>query len=268
MRLPRGRIEPTGQARSNDGPDPGGIPRSLVSPKRGGGHTEPRPRHTLPAVTTVLLPGDRFQGLQSLVAAGRPPVRRCRPIFPVCSAVRTKDLSAPNGWPHSPGDCTSLGARKIALGDTIGVGTPLAACRVVEAAAHWVRLGRIAVHFCDTPRPGTGQHPGLPRARGLHHRCRGGPCTPGGAATSRPRMWPTRGHGHRDRGRSSPLHRDWPFHQRGTRARQPQSRRPGGRRPPVPGVLESPPFFITRDVPRRHHPNRRCRILAERQEDL
>jgi hypothetical protein len=33
--------------------------------------------------------------------------------------------------------------------------------------------------------------------------------------------------------------------------------------PPVPGVLESPPFFITRDVPRRHHPNRRCRTGGE-----
>ncbi len=59
-----------------------------------------------------------------------------------------------------------LGFEEIALDDTIGAGTPLTACGLVEATAHQV----IAVHFHDT----RGQAPanllarlGLARVRGL-----------------------------------------------------------------------------------------------------
>jgi hydroxymethylglutaryl-CoA lyase len=43
-----------------------------------------------------------------------------------------------------------LGAHEISLGDTIGVGTPLQAQRMVAAVAERVPLERIALHFHDT----------------------------------------------------------------------------------------------------------------------
>lgn len=43
-----------------------------------------------------------------------------------------------------------MGCREIALGDTIGVGTPAKACRMVEAVAQQVPMDRLAVHFHDT----------------------------------------------------------------------------------------------------------------------
>ncbi|MGH8570153.1 MAG: hypothetical protein ACREXU_19645 [Gammaproteobacteria bacterium] len=149
MRLPRGRIEPTGQARSNNGPHPGGFLGHL-SPetRRWSSRTADSPPacRAVPCCCGVI--ASRACGRSS--AAGGPQACRCGPISPVCLAVHTKGLSAPNGWPRSPDACTSLGCEEIALGDTIGAGTPLAACRVVEAAAHRGPLARIAVHFHDT----------------------------------------------------------------------------------------------------------------------
>jgi hydroxymethylglutaryl-CoA lyase len=43
-----------------------------------------------------------------------------------------------------------LGCYEISLGDTIGVGTPLAARRLVEGVAQLISIERIAVHFHDT----------------------------------------------------------------------------------------------------------------------
>ena len=43
-----------------------------------------------------------------------------------------------------------LGCAEISLGDTIGVGTPLAARRLVEAVGDKVPVDRLAVHFHDT----------------------------------------------------------------------------------------------------------------------
>ena len=43
-----------------------------------------------------------------------------------------------------------MGCYEISLGDTIGVGTPLAARRMVEAVAAAVPVERLAVHFHDT----------------------------------------------------------------------------------------------------------------------
>ncbi|TXH36587.1 MAG: hydroxymethylglutaryl-CoA lyase [Rhodospirillaceae bacterium] len=43
-----------------------------------------------------------------------------------------------------------LGCYEISLGDTIGVGTPLAASRLVEAVGDKVPVDRLAVHFHDT----------------------------------------------------------------------------------------------------------------------
>ena len=43
-----------------------------------------------------------------------------------------------------------LGCEEISLGDTIGTGTPSAACRMVEAVAREVPVERLAGHFHDT----------------------------------------------------------------------------------------------------------------------
>lgn len=43
-----------------------------------------------------------------------------------------------------------LGCYEISLGDTIGVGTPLAARRIVEATGHDVPLQKLAIHFHNT----------------------------------------------------------------------------------------------------------------------
>jgi hydroxymethylglutaryl-CoA lyase len=47
-------------------------------------------------------------------------------------------------------DLAALGCHEIALGDTIGVGAPLQARRLVEQVARDVPMRRIAVHFHDT----------------------------------------------------------------------------------------------------------------------
>ena len=43
-----------------------------------------------------------------------------------------------------------IGCGEVSLGDTIGVGTPLRARRLVECVAEEIGLARIAVHFHDT----------------------------------------------------------------------------------------------------------------------
>jgi hydroxymethylglutaryl-CoA lyase len=43
-----------------------------------------------------------------------------------------------------------LGCYEISLGDTIGVGTPRAACEMLQAVAARVPIGQLAVHFHDT----------------------------------------------------------------------------------------------------------------------
>jgi len=47
-------------------------------------------------------------------------------------------------------DLAALGCREISLGDTIGVGAPLEARRLVEQVGRDVPLSQIAVHFHDT----------------------------------------------------------------------------------------------------------------------
>ncbi|MBY6241777.1 hydroxymethylglutaryl-CoA lyase [Methylosinus sp. Sm6] len=47
-------------------------------------------------------------------------------------------------------DLAALGCEEISLGDTIGVGAPIAARRLVEEVARDVPLRRLAVHFHDT----------------------------------------------------------------------------------------------------------------------
>lgn len=44
----------------------------------------------------------------------------------------------------------AMGCYEISLGDTIGVGTPLAARRMIEAVAERVPIGHLAAHFHDT----------------------------------------------------------------------------------------------------------------------
>ena len=43
-----------------------------------------------------------------------------------------------------------VGCYEISLGDTIGTGTPAAACRMIEAVAREVPVARLAGHFHDT----------------------------------------------------------------------------------------------------------------------
>lgn len=45
---------------------------------------------------------------------------------------------------------TELGCYEVSLGDTIGVGTPLQAKKLVEAVADRIGIERIAIHFHDT----------------------------------------------------------------------------------------------------------------------
>jgi isopropylmalate/homocitrate/citramalate synthase len=47
-------------------------------------------------------------------------------------------------------DLHAMGCDEISLGDTIGVGTPLAARRMIEAVAAHVPVERLAAHFHDT----------------------------------------------------------------------------------------------------------------------
>jgi hydroxymethylglutaryl-CoA lyase len=47
-------------------------------------------------------------------------------------------------------DLTAMGCHEISLGDTIGVGTPLRAKRLIEAAAREAPIDRLAIHFHDT----------------------------------------------------------------------------------------------------------------------
>ncbi len=48
------------------------------------------------------------------------------------------------------GELDSLGCYEISLGDTIGIGTPLAAVNMVEKVAEQVPVNRLAAHFHDT----------------------------------------------------------------------------------------------------------------------
>jgi isopropylmalate/homocitrate/citramalate synthase len=48
------------------------------------------------------------------------------------------------------GRLAAMGCYEVSLGDTIGVGTPLAARRMLERVAEAVPIGRLAVHFHDT----------------------------------------------------------------------------------------------------------------------
>ena len=56
--------------------------------------------------------------------------------------------------PHQVADVAKalldMGCYEISLGDTIGVGTPLAAKRMLEAVSHHVPIHQLAAHFHDT----------------------------------------------------------------------------------------------------------------------
>lgn len=57
---------------------------------------------------------------------------------------------APERVADIAGRLRGMGCYEISLGDTIGVGTPLAARRLVERVAQEVSMDRLAVHFHDT----------------------------------------------------------------------------------------------------------------------
>ncbi|MFM9842061.1 MAG: hydroxymethylglutaryl-CoA lyase [Dongiaceae bacterium] len=57
---------------------------------------------------------------------------------------------APGKVAHVAQRLAALGCYEISLGDTIGVGTPAKAERMIEAVAAVVPRGRLAVHFHDT----------------------------------------------------------------------------------------------------------------------
>jgi hypothetical protein len=113
------------------------IPRSLVAPKRGGGHTEPRPRRPAGWQHRAAAGWIASRACSRLSTACGPPARRCRTYI---SCV----LGCPYEGPVSfervaslAGRLHELGCEEIALGDTHrGGGTPLAACWVAEATAY------------------------------------------------------------------------------------------------------------------------------------
>ncbi len=57
---------------------------------------------------------------------------------------------APAAVARVAGELAAMGCYEISLGDTIGVGTPLKAQRMVETVADRVPLERLAAHFHDT----------------------------------------------------------------------------------------------------------------------
>lgn len=57
---------------------------------------------------------------------------------------------APETVSDVAGRMFAMGCAEISLGDTIGVGTPMAARRLVEAVARAVPMDRLAAHFHDT----------------------------------------------------------------------------------------------------------------------
>ncbi|PPE72808.1 hydroxymethylglutaryl-CoA lyase [Solimonas fluminis] len=57
---------------------------------------------------------------------------------------------APEKVAEVAGEIYDMGCHEISLGDTIGVGTPLATRRMIEAVARRVPLDRLAGHFHDT----------------------------------------------------------------------------------------------------------------------
>ena len=188
----------------------------------------------LPGGNTALLRGDCFQGLQfRRPRAGRRP-----------AGARLSLL------------CARLSLRRACFPRTGGLArrtTAQAGLRGDRARRH--HRGRDAARRLPGRRSGRSlglarpHRCVLPRHPAASHWPTSWPASGSVSPSSMPR-WPLcawgerqrrdrgrgliRGHGHRDRSRSRPLHRDWPFHQRGTRARQPQSRRPGGREPPFP----------------------------------
>jgi hydroxymethylglutaryl-CoA lyase len=86
---------------------------------------------------------------------------------PVCEAARAAGIAirgyvscvlgcpyegevAPSAVATLARELAALGCREISLGDTIGVGTPGSARRMLEAVAGEVALERLAVHYHDT----------------------------------------------------------------------------------------------------------------------
>ena len=86
---------------------------------------------------------------------------------PVCEAARAAGIAirgyvscvlgcpyegevAPSAVATLARELAALGCREISLGDTIGVGTPGSASRMLEAVAGEVALERLAVHYHDT----------------------------------------------------------------------------------------------------------------------
>ncbi|MDN5848976.1 MAG: hydroxymethylglutaryl-CoA lyase [Nitrococcus sp.] len=57
---------------------------------------------------------------------------------------------APRAVAHVAAELYAMGCYEISLGDTIGVGTPLKAQRLVETVAREVPLAHLAAHFHDT----------------------------------------------------------------------------------------------------------------------
>ena len=62
----------------------------------------------------------------------------------------TKERSIAAEWRRSPARSSDMGCCEVSLGDTIGVGAPLPARRLVERVARVAPLDKIAVHFHDT----------------------------------------------------------------------------------------------------------------------
>ena len=132
-----------------------------------------------------------------------------------------------------------MGCHEVSLGDTIGVGTPMAARALVERVAESVPIEAARGPLPRHLRPGAGEHPGVPGAGNLRRRLGGGrsrrlsptPGAPPGNVATEDVLYMLHGCGDGDgRGPRSPG-RSGPLHLAGARPtrRLPRLQRPGRR---------------------------------------
>lgn len=96
-------------------------------------------------------------GIEASLARIAPVVERARAEGVPVRAYISCALGCPYEGAIAPervaglaGRLYGLGCEEIALGDTIGAGTPTAACRLVETSASRVPVEHLALHFHDT----------------------------------------------------------------------------------------------------------------------
>src|SRR5690554_5876545 len=83
-------------------------------------------------------------------SAPRPPACVCAAMSPPCWDAPYEGEIAPAKVAEVSKALYEIGCYEISLGDTIGVGTPLKAKRMLEAVSREVPMDKLAAHFHDT----------------------------------------------------------------------------------------------------------------------